>query len=167
VWIGFGAFAQASFDWILVKIVAADIVVRDIADAVVSKSSLPNRELRRETMRETAFDELHGTLDGDVCGCDEEVKVIWHDNVGMQQVAGTVVVDCFKEEGGVALDLEESAAVVGGCGNEVSASFGGAARDRHSAIVKRTSAAEAAFLRLFSTAKQIGESSTRLVLLNA
>jgi hypothetical protein len=58
------------------------------------------------------------------------------------------VVDGFEEEGGVALDLEESAAVVGGCGDEVSAGSGGAARDRHSAIVKRTSAAEAAFLSL-------------------
>jgi hypothetical protein len=34
---------------------------------------------------------------------------------------------------------------VGGCGDEVSAGSGGAARDRHSAIVKRTPAAEAAF----------------------
>jgi len=56
------------------------------------------------------------------------------------------VVDGFEEERGVALDLEEPAAVVGGCGDEVSARSGGAARDRHSAIVKRTSAAEAAFL---------------------
>jgi hypothetical protein len=35
---------------------------------------------------------------------------------------------------------------VGGCGDEVSARSGGAGRDRHSAIVKRTSMAEAAFL---------------------
>jgi hypothetical protein len=57
------------------------------------------------------------------------------------------VVDGFEEEGGVALDLEEAAAVVSGCGDEVGAGSGGAARDRHSAIVKRTSAAKAAFSR--------------------
>ena len=61
--------------------------------------------------------------------------MIGHDDVGMQQVAGAVVVDGCEEEFGVALDLKESAAVVGGCGDEVRARFGGAARDRHSAIV--------------------------------
>jgi hypothetical protein len=35
---------------------------------------------------------------------------------------------------------------VSGCGDEVSAGLGGAPRDRHAAIVKRTSAAKAAFL---------------------
>jgi len=75
------------------------------------------------------------------------MKVVGHDDIGVQQVTGTVVVDRFEEECGVALNLEESAAIVGGCSDEISAGSGGAARDRHSAIVKRTSAAEAAFLQ--------------------
>jgi hypothetical protein len=93
-----------------------------------------------------AFDKLHCSFDGDVGWSDDEVEMVGHDDVGVQKITGAVVVDGFEEERGVALDLEESAAVVGGCGDEVSARSGGAARDRHSAIVKRTSAAEAAFL---------------------
>ncbi len=129
------------------NIIAANVVIHSIANAVISKSALPDRKLRREAMREAAFDELHGTLDGDVCGSDEEMKMVGHDDIGVQQVTGTIVVDRFEEENGVALDLKESAAIVGGCGNEISAGSGGAARDRHSAIVKRTSAAEAALLQ--------------------
>ena len=63
------------------------------------------------------------------------MKVVGHDDIGVQQVTGTIVVDRFEEECGVALDLKESAAIVGGCGDEISAGTGGAARDRHSAIV--------------------------------
>ena len=57
------------------------------------------------------------------------------------------MVDGFDEERGVALDLKEATAIVGRCGDEVSAGAGSAGGDRHSAIVTaRTSAAEAAFL---------------------
>src|SRR5580765_3488703 len=96
-------------------------------------------------MREASLDELHGAFEGDLGWSDEQVDVVGHDDVGVQQIAGAVVVDGFEKEFGGALDLEESSAVLGGCGDEVSAWLGGAARDRHSAIVKRTSAAKAAF----------------------
>ena len=97
-------------------------------------------------MREAAFDELHRSFEGDVGWSDDEVEMVRHDDVGVQKIAGAVVVDGFEEERGVALNLEETTAIVGRCGDEVSAWFGGTARDRHLAIVKRTSAAEAAFL---------------------
>jgi hypothetical protein len=129
-----------------VEIVAADVVVGVVADTMVGKSSLPDGKFGGEPVGEAAFDELHRSFDGDVGWSDDEVEMVGHDDVGVQQIAGAVVVDGFEEERDVALDLEESAAVVGGCGDEVSARSGGAARDRHSAIVKRTSAAEAAFL---------------------
>ena len=128
------------------KIVAADVVVRVVTDTVIGESSLPDGKFGGEAMGEAAFDELHRSFDGDVGWSDDEVQMVGHDDVGVEKVAGTVVIDGFEEERGVALDLEEPAAVVGGCGDEVSAGSGGAARDRHSAIVKRTSAAEAAFL---------------------
>jgi hypothetical protein len=35
--------------------------------------------------------------------------MIGHDDIGVQQVAGTVAVEGFEEEFGAALDLEESA----------------------------------------------------------
>jgi hypothetical protein len=138
----FRLVAEASFDWILVEIVATDVVVGGVADAVVGKASLPDGEFGREPVGEATFDELHRSFEGDVGWSDDEVEMVGHDDVGMQKIAGAVVVDGFEEERGVAFNLEETAAVVGGCGDEVSARSGGAARDRHSAIVKRTSAAE-------------------------
>jgi hypothetical protein len=128
-----------------VEVAATDLVVGRVADAVVGEASLPDRKFGGEAVGEAAFDELHRSFEGDVGWSDDEVEMVGHDDVGVQKIAGAVVVDGFEEERGVALDLEESAAVVGGCGDEVSARSGGAARDRHSAIVKRTSAAEAAF----------------------
>ena len=78
-------------------------------------------------MGEAAFDELHRSFDRDVGWSDDEVEMVGHDDVGVQEIAGAIVVDGFEEEGGIALDLEESAAIVGGCGDEVSAWAGGAA----------------------------------------
>jgi len=58
-------------------------------------------------MREAAFDELHRSFDGDFSWSDDEVEMVGHDDVGVQKIAGAVVVDGFEEERGVALDLEE------------------------------------------------------------
>lgn len=152
LWVGraegvrLGCFAQAGFDWISVEIVQADGVVGSVADAMVGEASLPDGEFGGEAVGEAAFDELHGSLERDVGWSEEEVKVVGHDDVRVQKVAGAVVVDGFEQEGGVAFDLEESAAVVSGCRDEVRAGLGGAARDRHAGIVKRTSAAKAAFV---------------------
>ena len=128
------------------KVVAADVVVGGVSDAVIGEASLPDGKFGGEAVGEAAFDELHRSFEGDVGWSDDEVQMVGHDDVGVQKIAGAVVVDGFEEERGVALDLEEPAAVVGGGCDEVSAGSGGAARERHSAIVKRTSAAEAAFL---------------------
>jgi len=45
------------------------------------------------------------------------------------------MVDGLEKKLGVALDMEQAAAVVGGCGDEVGSRSGGAGGDRHSAIV--------------------------------
>lgn len=127
-------------------VVQASCVVSVVANAMVRKASLPDGELRGEAVREASLDELHGSLERDVGWSEEKVKVVGHDDVRVQKVTGTVVVDGFEEEGGVAFDLEKSAAVVSSCGDEVRAGLGGAARDRHPGIVKRTSAAKAAFV---------------------
>jgi hypothetical protein len=64
---------------------------------------------------------------------EEEVNVIGHDDEGVEFVVafGSVVLEGFEEEFGVAVDLEEAAAVVGCAGDEVGAGAGGAGRDRH------------------------------------
>lgn len=127
-------------------VVVADVVVSGVADAMVGEASLPDGELRGDAVGEAAFDELHGSLERDVGWSEEQMKVVRHDDVCVQEIAGAVVVDGFEEKGGVAFDLKESAAIVGCCGDEVGAVLGGTARDRHAAIVKRTSAAKAAFV---------------------
>lgn len=128
------------------NVVQADSVVGRVADAMVSEASLPHGKPGGEAMREAAFDELHGSLKRDVCWSEEQVKVVGHDDVRVQKIAGAVVVDGFEQEGGIAFDLEESATIVSGCGYEVRTGLGGAARDRHVGIVRGTSAAKAAFL---------------------
>jgi hypothetical protein len=84
---------------------------------------------------EAAFDELHRSFECDVCWSDEEVNVVWHHDIGMKQVAGAVVIEGFEEKRGVALKLEEPAAVMSSSGNKVRAGSGGTARDRHAGIV--------------------------------
>ena len=117
------------------EIVKTDAIVCSVTDAVVGEASLPYGKSGGEAVGDASFDKLHGSLEGDVGWSNEQVKVVGHDNVGVQQVAGAVVVDGFEEEFAVAGDLEETAAVVSCCGDEVSAWFGGTARDRHAAIV--------------------------------
>ena len=45
---------------------------------------------------------------GDVACCDEEVDVVRHDDVGVEfvEALGAVVLESFKEELGVFVDLE-------------------------------------------------------------
>jgi hypothetical protein len=47
---------------------------------------------------------LHRSFEGDVGWGDDEVEMVGHDDVGVQKIAGAVVVDGFEEEYGVALD---------------------------------------------------------------
>jgi len=118
-----------------VDVVVADVVVGGVADAMVGEASLPGGKFGGDAVGEAAFDELHGSLERDVGWGEEQVKVVGHDDIGVKEIACAVVVDGFEEKGGVAFDLKESAAVVGGCSDEIGAVLGGAARDRHAAIV--------------------------------
>ena len=124
------------------QVVAAGVVVGVIPDAMVSEASLPNGKFGCETVGEAAFDKLHRSFECDACWSDEEVNVVWHHDIGIQKVAGAVVIQGFEEKRGVALTLEESATVMGSCGDEVRAGSGGTARDRHCLIVNRASDAE-------------------------
>ena len=131
----FSFVAEARFDWIAMEIVKTDVTVRFVADAVVGEALLPDGEFRGEAVRKAAFDELHCSFEGDVGWGDQEMEVVGHDDVGVQKITGAVMIDGFEQECGVAFDLKEPAAVVGGSGDEVGAGSGGAARDRHAAIV--------------------------------
>ena len=88
------------------NIVAANIEVRCIADAVVRESSLPYGEFGGETIRETPFDNSDGALESCLWR-DEEMNVVGHDDEGVEfVVAGvSVVLEGFDEEFGRALDV--------------------------------------------------------------
>ncbi len=83
-------------------------------------------------MGESAFDVLHGAFDGDHrVGCDEEMRVVRHDNEGVQMEVRAIVLERFEEELGVAVDLKEAAALVAGCGDEECSGLRGALRCGH------------------------------------
>ena len=70
--------------------------------------------------------------------------MIRHENVGVKKEVGTVTSDDIEEKLCIAIDLKDAPPLVSrGC-DEISAGDGGADRNRHWAIIVRTSAAEAA-----------------------
>ena len=83
-WIRLGVIGETRGDRVLVEIVATDVVVGGISDAVIGKSSLPDREFGGEAMREAAFDELHRSFEGEVGWSDDEVEMVGHDDVGVE-----------------------------------------------------------------------------------
>ncbi len=114
-------------------VVAAGVKVSAVADAVVGEGALPDGEAGGEAVGEAALDELHGALDGDGLRGQEEMDVVGHDDEGVEEVVAfaSVVLQGVEEELGVGGELEEAAAVVGGCGDEVCAGASGACGDRH------------------------------------
>jgi hypothetical protein len=85
---------------------------------VVSEAALPDREVGCEARGEDAFDSLEGG--GEVASGEEQVDVVGHDDEGVEfvEACGAVVLQRVGEEGGVGVDLEEAAAVVGDRGEE-------------------------------------------------
>ena len=65
------------------KVVTANVIVGGIADTVVGEASLPDGEFGGETVGVAALDELHRSLEGDVCWGDEEMQMVGHDYVGV------------------------------------------------------------------------------------
>jgi len=81
-----------------------NLEVRQVANAVIGKAALPNFHSALKFLlsaeRKPAFDELDGVLESD-CGCDQNVKVVGHEHVFMQQIgAATVGVKRLKKQAG-------------------------------------------------------------------
>ena len=124
---------------------AADLELFGVADAVVGEASLPDGEPGGEAVGEASLDESDGAFEGFLRG-EEEMDVVGHDDEGVEFVVafGSVVLEGFDEEFGVAFDLEETAAVVGSAGDEEGSGACCSGGDRHTAIVTaRTSGAKA------------------------
>ena len=118
------------------NVVAANIEVFCVADAVVGEASLPDGEFGGETMREASFDNSDGALES-CLWCEEEMDVVGHDDEGVKLVVAfvSVVLKGFDEKFGRALDLKEAAAVMSSAGDEESFGARCSAGDRHTAIV--------------------------------
>ena len=65
------------------------------------------------------------------------MNVIRHDDEVMQFVEpfSSIVLQGVEQQGSIGLDLEQTAAVIGNCGNENGASVGGSRRVRHERIL--------------------------------
>src|ERR1700679_3889386 len=110
-----GLLAEAAADWVVVDVTAVGEEVVAVAHASVGKASLPDWELRGHAAREASFDELDGTLEGDVLWREEEMDVVRHDDEGVEFVVAfvAVVLEGFEQEFGCGCNLEEVAAIVG------------------------------------------------------
>jgi hypothetical protein len=100
-------------------VVVADFEIFGVADAMVGEAALPDREFGGEAVGEASLDESDSAFESFLRG-EEEMNVVGHDDEGVEFVVsfGTVVLEGFEEEFGVAFDLKEAAAVVGSAGDE-------------------------------------------------
>jgi hypothetical protein len=116
-----GGKDEAGADGVVVDVVEAGEEVLAVADTVLGEAGLPDGEFRVEAVREAALDKAHGAFDGDFERGEEEMDVVGHDDEGVElEVAFVaIVLECFDEERGVGVELEEGAAVGGGAGYEV------------------------------------------------
>ena len=73
----------------------------DVSDAVIGEAALPNfqiaPELLFDSMRISAFDELHGAFDRNVDGCKEKMDVLGHQDKGVKKkfLLAAIGIDCF------------------------------------------------------------------------
>jgi hypothetical protein len=97
------------------------------------KTALPDGEFGFEAAGEAAFDELHGALEGNFDGGEEQVDVVRHDDEGVELVVAfaEVMLEGFEEGVGVGFDLEEAPAIVGLGADEESAVAGCSGGDGH------------------------------------
>jgi hypothetical protein len=103
------------------NVIAANVEVRNVADAVVREAALPDGKLGSEPMGVASLDESDCALQG-CLWCEEKMDVVGHNDESVKLVValGSIVLESFDEEFGVALDLKEMAAIVGSAGDEES-----------------------------------------------
>jgi hypothetical protein len=117
-----GLFAETRSNWILMNVVVADAVVVCVTDAVVGEASLPDGEFGGKAVGAASsvkMAESAGSFES-LLWSEKQVDVVGHDDEGVEFAVslGSVVLEGFDEEFGVAFDLEEAAAVVGSAGDE-------------------------------------------------
>jgi hypothetical protein len=114
----------------LMDVILADGEVRVALDKVIGEASLPDGKFGGEAMGETSFDVVPDLREGFVV-CEDEVDVVGHENVGVEEEVGAIAGECFEEEFNIARDLEDAAAVVADCRDEEGAFVGRSLRNCH------------------------------------
>jgi len=94
-----------------------------ITHASVGEAALPDGEVGFEAVRESAFDELDGSFEGDALWGEEQVDVVGHDDEGVEFVVAfaAVALERVEKKLGVGRLLEEAAAIPGLGADEESA----------------------------------------------
>jgi hypothetical protein len=89
------------------NVIQSNPKIMRIANAMISKPTLPDRCLRRHSMREAAFDEPHDPFDGCSFRSYQKMEMIRHDNECMQSVVSVtpVLLQCFQKQGSIRLNL--------------------------------------------------------------
>jgi hypothetical protein len=103
-------------------------------------------------MRKASLDQVHDLGDGLAARGQDQVNVVWHEDVGVEFVMQAVVVEGFEEEFGVTRDLEDAAAVIADGGEEEGALRGGSLRGSHALSLGARVAAEKEERRAFGRA---------------
>src|ERR1700677_3127313 len=109
-----------------------------IANAMIGKPTLPDRCLRRHSMREAAFNEPHDPFDGCSFRSYQKMEMIWHDNECMQSVVSVtpVLLQCFQKQGSIRLNLEQTSPIPRRAGRKVCPGALGTRRTGHSEILR-------------------------------
>jgi len=101
-------------------IVQSRRIVFCVADAMVGETSLPDGNLRGETVGEASLDKPDGAFESDGLRGNQKVDVLGHDDERMEPIVtfGPVVLEGCDEKFSVGRNLEKTASVVGCRGDE-------------------------------------------------
>ena len=111
----FRTLAEVGSDWIVMDVVEVLEVIVPVAHAAVGEAALPDGKLRFKLVGETTFDELGGSLKGDLLRSEEQVDVVGHHYIGVELVVAfsAIVLEVLEEEFRIRCLLEEPSAIVG------------------------------------------------------
>jgi hypothetical protein len=116
-----GICGEVRADGVGVDVVAMHFEIAPVFDAALCEAVFPDGHFGFEAEGESAFNELHGLLDGDDWrGREKDVDVIGHEDEGVDLIAasGTIFVQELYQEFCVGASLEKAAAIGGNGGDE-------------------------------------------------
>jgi hypothetical protein len=121
------------------QIAAPDLHILRVANPMIGKSALPNREVRRQAMRKAALNKTYCSLYCDALRRNDEMDVIRHNNERVKLIVAlaAIVLQGFKKEFGVCRNLKQPATIVGRGSNKERAKAWCSSRNRATRRVPR------------------------------